>query len=379
MIFEAIGPFSAIGKVAMSETLAALDAGFQVTVVAKRLDESLHDRVDWRKLYCPPRGFALQWLTARHFIKSAIGNQRFDVVHGHQPQIASLCDVFQCHFLTRMAYQRGCLETGRNLRARLVRAQQQAVLHAEDFYYRHWDPQTLMLFDSAMTREDFHQLYGALPREDVLLYDCPPANPTSDQERCQARRQWLGGDEPRLVVGYIGGLHERKGYRRLERAVLEDDSLFLLMGGPFSEKYAAAGLTGRVRGVGLVRDTASFYAACDVLVVPSRYEPFGLVTYEAAVRGIPVIATQEVGALPHLLAYGAGMAWDPDQPLGPLVRRAVAERHLFQKGARRMAAELSHAQMSVRLISFYERVMTRKAAVREADAGGFLAPRPARP
>ena len=76
MIFEAIGPFSAIGKVAMSQVSVALEAGFSVTVVAKQLDESLRGRVEWRKLYCPPRGFAVQWLTARPFIKAALGNAR---------------------------------------------------------------------------------------------------------------------------------------------------------------------------------------------------------------------------------------------------------------------------------------------------------------
>ena len=45
MIFEAIGPYNAIGRVAMDGIRAALDAGWRVTVVAKRLDESLQSKV----------------------------------------------------------------------------------------------------------------------------------------------------------------------------------------------------------------------------------------------------------------------------------------------------------------------------------------------
>ena len=93
VIFEAIGPYSAIAKVAYKDIGFALDAGWKVTVVAKRLHESLQNRVEWLKLYVPPRLFLLQWATARLFIRAALGDRRFDVVHAHQPQAASLAGV----------------------------------------------------------------------------------------------------------------------------------------------------------------------------------------------------------------------------------------------------------------------------------------------
>src|SRR5438105_2918291 len=111
MIFEAIDQSSAIAKIALAEVKLALDAGYQVSVVAKRLDESLHGKVEWLKLTVPPRGFIVKWLTARTFMKKALGGRKFDIVHAHQPQAASLSDVFQCHFLTRVAHERNCIET----------------------------------------------------------------------------------------------------------------------------------------------------------------------------------------------------------------------------------------------------------------------------
>ena len=173
-----------------------------------------------------------------------------------------------------------------------------------------------MLFDSALTRDDFHRLYGVLPRERVLLYECPRMNIATNVERQAARRRWIGDNETRLVVGYLGGLNERKGYRRIERALRDDNFLFLLMGGQYSKDYVAPGLEGRMKAVGLVKDTDAFYAACDVLIVPSYYEAFGLVTYEAAVRGLPVIVTPEVGALPHLKEFGAGLEWQTGRTAG---------------------------------------------------------------
>jgi UDP-glucose:(heptosyl)LPS alpha-1,3-glucosyltransferase len=51
----------------------------------------------------------------------------------------------------------------------------------------------------------------------------------------------------------------------------------------------------RVRFFGVRSDMERFYQAADVLVLPSRYEAFPLVSLEAAACGIPVVATRVNG------------------------------------------------------------------------------------
>jgi glycosyltransferase involved in cell wall biosynthesis len=60
---------------------------------------------------------------------------------------------------------------------------------------------------------------------------------------------------------------------------------------------------GRLRYVGHVDRPAlqQLYSESDVLVLPSRYEVWGLVINEALAHGLPVIATQAVGAVDDLL------------------------------------------------------------------------------
>lgn len=65
MIFEAIGPYSSIAKVAYGEVQAALNAGWRVTVVSKLLGASLHGRVEWLGLSVLPCGFLIKCITAR--------------------------------------------------------------------------------------------------------------------------------------------------------------------------------------------------------------------------------------------------------------------------------------------------------------------------
>jgi glycosyltransferase involved in cell wall biosynthesis len=63
-----------------------------------------------------------------------------------------------------------------------------------------------------------------------------------------------------------------------------------------------AGIESRVEFVGWQHDIGRYLARADVVLVPSRYEGYGLVIVEALAAGVPVIATdvgvaREAGAI----------------------------------------------------------------------------------
>jgi glycosyltransferase involved in cell wall biosynthesis len=72
--------------------------------------------------------------------------------------------------------------------------------------------------------------------------------------------------------------------------------------GPLRSKLEARarslGIPDRVRFLGFVNQSGlpAVYRACDVLVLPSGYEPFGLVVNEAMLCGLPAIVSDRVGA-----------------------------------------------------------------------------------
>src|SRR5690606_30550520 len=68
------------------------------------------------------------------------------------------------------------------------------------------------------------------------------------------------------------------------------------------EQVGAAGLDGRVTFAGAVSpaELARRYAAADLLVLPSRAEPYGMVVTEALARGVPAVASA-VDGVPQAL------------------------------------------------------------------------------
>lgn len=131
-----------------------------------------------------------------------------------------------------------------------------------------------------------------------------------------AARQQLGIAPETKVVFYVGRFDQRKGIETLVRAVGQSQlrgqaDLKLIIGGGsrpgqsdgrerdrIEAIVAELGMTDFTVFPGRLGDETlpTYYAAADVCVVPSHYEPFGLVAIEAMASGTPVVAS-DVGGL----------------------------------------------------------------------------------
>jgi D-inositol-3-phosphate glycosyltransferase len=105
-----------------------------------------------------------------------------------------------------------------------------------------------------------------------------------------------------------------------------------------------------------------YYAACDAVVIPSRYESFGLVALEAAACGCPVIATS-VGGLPYAVRQdrtGLLVPMDDVEALALAIRRLLIDDKLANRlggEGRKWAQELSWSRISDRILSLYPKVL----------------------
>ncbi|MCW3055140.1 MAG: hypothetical protein JWN14_4310, partial [Chthonomonadales bacterium] len=57
---------------------------------------------------------------------------------------------------------------------------------------------------------------------------------------------------------------------------------------------------------------------------------------------------------------GAGVRWEPETPLAPVVHRVLAEKAAYIEGAQRMTEDLSEARYDERLLKIYAEVLRAK-------------------
>jgi len=94
---------------------------------------------------------------------------------------------------------------------------------------------------------------------------------------------------------------------------------------------AALGVSHGVHFLGFVNQTQlpAIYAASDLFVLPSEYEPFGVVVNEAMLCGCPAVASDHVGAARDLIARGrTGFVYPcgDTEALADVLRQAFADR-----------------------------------------------------
>lgn len=103
------------------------------------------------------------------------------------------------------------------------------------------------------------------------------------------------------LIFALGRLHQNKAFDTLLQAVAKLPGAYLWLAGDgplrkaLERQAAELGVAERVRFLGWHQDTAAFFAAADLYVVPSRHEPLGNVTLEGWMHGKPMVAAASQG------------------------------------------------------------------------------------
>jgi UDP-glucose:(heptosyl)LPS alpha-1,3-glucosyltransferase len=108
-------------------------------------------------------------------------------------------------------------------------------------------------------------------------------------------------------------------------------------------------------------DIERWYAAADVLVLPTRYEPFGNVHLEALATGLPVVTSRAAGGA-EVVDAGCGAAVDPRAPeeFAAAIAALRARPAVETGAAARVAAEpFTFARQVADLERIYKRVAGR--------------------
>jgi UDP-glucose:(heptosyl)LPS alpha-1,3-glucosyltransferase len=151
-----------------------------------------------------------------------------------------------------------------------------------------------VIVNSRMVEREAQEDYGYPAEKIHVIPNGVPLDEFQPQPGMrETRRRSLGLAESDIAVLFVGSGWQRKGLRFAREAV---ESL----GGAF--RLLVAGRGGRqprkgkqVNVLGTVRDLPAVYAAADIFLLPTLYDPFSNACLEALASGLPVITTRANG------------------------------------------------------------------------------------
>jgi len=253
-------------------------------------------------------------------------------------------------------------------------------------------PGVHVIVNSEMVRRDVLARH-AVPEERVTTIhngvDLERFHPRTRTTAGAARRRALGLAQEDFVLLFLGTGYARKGLdlvlRALPRVAAEAPEARLVVAGfdsaraRFEALADELGVARRTHFVGGTLAPEEFYAAADLYVLPTRYDPFANSTLEAMAAGLPVVTSDTNGGseLIDRRRHGAVLGRDagPEDLATELLSwRARARREAAGAAARARAEE--HGDQAK--FAILEELLERLAARRAARTSGPRAPLGAR-
>lgn len=194
----------------------------------------------------------------------------------------------------------------------------------------------LLVVNSRLVETGFRRFYRPLGVPMAIIrngVDLARFSPDLRQSARAAARQGLGLEPGDLTLLLIGSGFARKGLGTAVRALAAVSRLpavprLLVAGRGESPRFLAVarqlGVERQVRFLGPRDDTQALYAAADLVVLPSVYDPASTATLEAMAMGVPVVTTTTNGSS-EVIEHGVS-GWllrDPDDAQG--LARVVEE------------------------------------------------------
>jgi len=196
---------------------------------------------------------------------------------------------------------------------------------------RAYQTSRLIVAHSEMLKDEVINLYNMPPEKVMVIH--PPADTDRFSQRLRCDKQELMEKykirKDRLSLLFVSGDHKRKGLRPLLRAFkkLPPDRFELIVAGA---PLKSLDKSGKVRYVGYVDRMEELYTAVDFTVLPSLYEPFGLVVIESLLCGTPVMISDKVGAR-DIITDDEGLVFEsitPDAIAATILQTAVRDFHI---------------------------------------------------
>jgi glycogen(starch) synthase len=300
----------------------------------------------------------------------------FDLVHGHDWLVANACDHLAKRFGAPLVTTIHATEHGRH--QGWVDKHPQSYIHGVERWITNRSDHVIAC--SYYMREQIADIFGVEGERVSVIPNGIDPRDLQPQDPAELRRLRLEFADPdQKLVLLVGRLVYEKGFQLALEAmpgVIErvPGTRFLVAGSGTHE----AELRRQAEGLGLMEQGTflgwigddvlhSLYPIADICVVPSIYEPFGLVALEAMASGCPCLVADTGGlreVVPHEEAGLRFRARDPEA-LAEMAVRVLGDEQL---GERLVSEGLEHirrfdwADIAEQTAGVYEQVVGKTAS-----------------
>lgn len=315
IVANEIGPIGGMERQLRELVSGLVEAGHDVTVISRSCELDGGVPVRWLRVPGPARPFVLSY---PWFVLVASLLVRFrarGMVQATGAIVFGRVDVVAVHLCHRALAAKKVVRASRRSPAYRINALLAAAMSRtmEGLAYRPSRARSFVAVSAGGARElasAFPAIAGSI-RTIANGIDADEFRPRPNKLSAAAARAASSDLELPLdgpLAVFVGGDWERKGLELALRAVAAADPWQLAVVGPGDEerqRALAAELDAaeRVRFLGVRSDTPEILRAADAFLLPTAYETFSLVTYEAAASGLPLLVTR-VSGVEDLLVDG---------------------------------------------------------------------------
>ncbi len=280
------------------------ESGHEVHIFANSWTPSHHTNIHHHFVATLNLNAFFRTLSFARSVAKKVREQPFDIIQSHEK--TWLQDVYRagdgCH--KKWLQQRGKQNSPIKKLFLFFNPFHQLILKLEKNIFESGQCKKIIAI-SQMVKEDILENYNCPPENISVVYNGVDLNrfhPDNKNIYRKSIREQLGIPENSILILFVGSGFERKGLQFLLQSTehLENkDWRLLLMGkGNFEKfmRFAPANKRDQIIAKEPDPEIEKYYAAADLFILPSIYEPFGNANLEALATGLPVITTKFCGA-----------------------------------------------------------------------------------
>ncbi len=360
-----IGSVGGMERVLAELILGLRARGHEVTVIARTCELPRDAGVIFHRVWGPSRPalIAYPWFILAGSLVTA--RRRRGVVQSTGAIVLNRVDVVAVHY----CHQVGPANPSRkSVPFRLHAALVGRMLRLAERYSFRASRGAVFVGVSEGVAAEVRQHYPELAQRTLSIHngvDTKTFAPGAREQDARALRARLGIAPERMIAVFVGSEWERKGLEPLIRALADAPAWDLVVAGGgdrarYQQLADSLGVGDAVHWLGVTSDVQLVYSLGDAFVLPSSYETFSLVTFEAAASGLPLLATPVSGVRELIDDSANGFLIDREpQTIAQRLNQLAADGALRARlgvGARESALAYSWESMVAKHERLYARV-----------------------